>query len=243
MNCFTYILILSICYLIFIIYHIYKNLIPDIDYLKCENNYKFNFNHYENIKDKIKTGDLLLFNAYYPWAICRVYNNIKFQHYGIVVKENKKLYCLECNTDIIINNKKYKNIIKIDLKERLKNYPGNVYISHLRKQLTKDQENILQNFNINYKRMSGLEHYLSFVHNIDFTKYNKFSCITLIYYLLKKIKIINDNIPTNQLCKYFTNLVLQNQIYKYPYEILHNEFLTSNYYNKNIIYYNTLAKY
>jgi hypothetical protein len=239
----TYILLLTIFYLSFIIYYLYKNTISNIDYLNCKNNYKFNFNKYEKIKDKIKSGDILLFSSYYPWPISRLYNNIKFQHYGIVIRENDKLYCLECNTDIIINNKKYKNIIKIDLKERLLNYPGNVYISHLRKELTNNQEKFLHEFNTNYKRMNEFEHYLSFVHNIDFTKYNKFSCITLIYYILKKINIINENINVNQLCTYFTNLVLQNNIYKYPYEIIHKELLTKKYNNKNIIYYNKLFKY
>ena len=42
----------------------------------------------KNIKDNIKSGDIILFLPYDCYSIARLCNNITFQHYGIIIKFN-----------------------------------------------------------------------------------------------------------------------------------------------------------
>lgn len=235
-NLFTIILISIIFYLIFLLYYLYISIFNHLPN-NCNNIYRFNYKYYKNIKHKIKSGDLILFDPYYSPPIVRFNDNIYFQHIALIIKENNNLYCLEINGDIEINNNTFSNAIKTELYTRMKNYYGYIYISHLSKPLTLEQENKLQNINYkNGKILPYIGYLLTHVHGIDLKEYNYFSCMSFVYFILKEINIIHEQKKMNELCNYFNNLVFNNELYKYPYEILDKNLLITKPNSDPILY-------
>jgi hypothetical protein len=236
-NTIIIILLIVLLYLIYILNIIYNNIFHDIDFNNCSNNYKINYKYYNDIKHNIKSGDLILFSSYSVLPISRIFKNTIFQHYGIVIRENDNLFCIECHPGVEINKKKYKNVFKTDLKTKLLYYPGNVYISHLNYNLNEIQEFELRNIDMStMSYFNSAEFLLYFAHNIKFYSKNKFNCISFIFYILRyKINIINEDINNTDICSYITNLIINSNTYNYPYEIIHKELLLDKYQNKSII--------
>lgn len=249
-NILTIILIIINIYILILIYTIYSYTFHNINYLNCKNNLLINHKYYDNIKDNIKSGDLILFIGYDKYSISRLYYNILFQHYGIIVQINKKFYILECTNDMLLNNNIYKNnVYCTEFEYRLLHYSGILLISHIKNKLSFLQEEKLKkiankcikysNNNDIYTYLSNCRMFLHFYHNINFNK--KYSCISFIHYILyNKLNIIKINAKPCDLPKLYHNIVLSNNIYNYPYEIIHNNLYTNKIQNQNVITYDNI---
>jgi len=121
-NICEYISVILIC---FTFYKLYVDSCPKIK----EDNVLLK---YSNIKNKLDTGDLLLFSSNdYIGRVIRKFSNSYFSHCGIVVKQSDKLYILECDMDNshdYLSNKSNKNGAHIlDLDEKINDYTGNIF--------------------------------------------------------------------------------------------------------------------
>lgn len=249
---FTIILLIIIIYLLILIYKIYDNTNNIINYDNCKQNILFHYKLYKNIKDNIKSGDIILFLPYDCYSIARLCNNITFQHYGIIIKFNNILYILECTTDLLLNNKKHgPNIYCTEFENRLLTYPGNILISHLKNKLSELQEDKLIKFakkcikykdNIDkYTYLSNLHIYLNMYHNINFNKKKLFTCMGFIHYIYhNKLDIIKYTTNPNNLCQFYYNIILFGNIFEYPYEIIHNNLYINEIQNNSMILHNIL---
>jgi hypothetical protein len=235
--------------MILLLYSIYYYTTNTYDYILCDNNFLFHYDDYNNIKDKVKSGDLILFLAYDHYPISRLFHNLLFQHYGIIIKKDNKLYILECTKDIYINNEvQYNNIFCTDFEDRILKYSGNILISHLKLPLSKSQEDKINKYanacidnkeeKDKYTYLSNFEVFLQYYYNKEFYKQNKFSCISFIHYIYHNIlNIIDSDIKPSHLCKLYHNIILFGNIFKQPYEILHHDLYIKKIYNKNNIIY------
>lgn len=226
---------------------IYDLTMNTMDTNKCENNFIFKYKNYN--ENEIKSGDLILFLPYDHYSISRLYKNIIFQHYGIIVKINEKLYILECTNDMLYKNKKYcSNIYCTELEPRISAYSGNILISKLNKKLSIEQDNNLIQFALTcikyhnskdyYTYISKISTFLHFYHNFEYNDTKKFTCISFIDYIYQKIlKIIDEKISPNQLCEKYHNMILFGNIFEYPYEILLEKLYINKIKNKSIIIY------
>lgn len=189
---------------------------------------------YSKIEPILKTGDLLLFNSYIHNPINRLFNNHIYSHIALIVKKNNILYSYEMLRGEYINkDKSEKNIVLLPLKERIKDYSGICYISRLKKPLTNEQINIINDYveKINYKYMSIFEIIVGNIFNYNLTK-NKV-CSGIIFDILKKIKLI-DNTKYIISCKEFIEILklIKKKIYNDPIQIIHDDaFITDNFDN------------
>lgn len=102
---------------------------------------------YDNVKDQIKAGDLLLFAEMRIAYFARVGHPI-FTHLGMIIMIGGKPHVFEMVGPgyRLGKHRRGDNIIIMPLDERIKQYRGNVYIASLRKRLTTEQSTQLHAF-------------------------------------------------------------------------------------------------
>ncbi len=215
-------ILINICFLLFIIIIFRAN--P-----ACNKIYRYVA--YNDIYKNLKSGDLILFSNLHYNLITRTFGDSTFSHIGIVVKQNNKLYSLEMiGNDYYIRNKQKENsVILTQLKERITNYAGYVYISQKKIPLNSNQEQILYSyinkdfcffkptdiFKILYSIMSG-------------NSSNIKVCSQYIINILEDLKIIN-NVNYYKPWNYHKIIInlCNNCSYLMPIQVISNELLYS----------------
>jgi len=232
---------LLICFIIYtsnFLFQVYEDTCNTYDFSKCEKNYCFDYLLFDNIKDKLKSGDILLFCAYDHYGVARLKKNIIFQHYAVVVKIKGELYCLECTTNIIIKKGcKYKTygrgIYLTKLEDRLLTYSGNILYASIAPELSNENEKKLQHFakesvtNPNYKYLSDFNVYLNMYHGVDYDYKNQYTCISFVNYIFRYvINYLEDYeyVKPSELCKFYHKLILEDEnIWSWPVELIHSD--------------------
>jgi len=105
---------------------------------------------YENIRNQLKTGDILLFSGkgFISWGIKRICGS-KWSHVGMVIKVNgyDMVFCWESTSMSSIKDffsKKQKNGAQtVLLSDRLRVYPGQVAVRQLKTPLKPQQINAI----------------------------------------------------------------------------------------------------
>lgn len=164
---------------------------------------------YSNLKNKFDSGDLLLFSNYKYDFFSRSLGNPTISHIAIVVLINSIPYTLE----LVLKEKIYpdkpyvKNVILINLEDRLKNYDGNIYYSKLLKPLNNTQINKLLEM-INLKVQYNLKN----------------QCGSFIAKIIDELKISN-NTYTKLFWRIHNNIIqlTNTNIYSEPIQIIQNE--------------------
>jgi hypothetical protein len=161
---------------------------------------------YKDLKNYINTGDLILFSSEdYIGKVIRRVTNSYYSHCGIVIKQDSKLYILECDMDTsydFITNKINRNGVHIiSLDDKINEYTGNIFgLCKVRKTFDKDHlRSLIEQhkditFNNNLFAMYG-----SVIKNKDYSRYflndNKMFCsefVSNIYCKLNLIKRCNS---------------------------------------------------
>ncbi len=246
-------LIFSIFYISNFLYQVYKDTCETYDFSKCENNYFFDYALFNNIKSKLKSGDMVLFSAYDHWGVARLKKNIMFQHYAIIVELNGDLYCLECTSDILVKSedklKRYgQGIYLTNLEDRILTYPGNIMAASLKTSLSVEQKERLERFavecttNKNYGYLSDFKVFLNMYHGVDYDYLNKYTCISFINYVYKQVIECLDKykyVKPGNLCGHYHNLLLNKKVvWNWPIEIIHEGLHIKNFKNKRPLIYN-----
>lgn len=109
----------------FMVYKIYIESCPKLNY--------YNINQtYNDIKNNLDTGDLILFcSSDYIGKVIRKISNYYFSHCGIIIRYSNELFVLECDMDnkydIISNNEHKYGVHLISLNDKLRDYTGNIF--------------------------------------------------------------------------------------------------------------------
>lgn len=102
----------------------------------------------DEVKPQIKPGDLLLFSSYRYNFFTRTFGNAVFAHTGVVVEHNGALCAYEMveNDYTVLGADPSRDILITPLEDRIRNYPGNVFIASLKVPLTPAQRERLDEF-------------------------------------------------------------------------------------------------
>jgi hypothetical protein len=238
MRIITYILICILILLIYILcrYHKYE-----FKEYTCKDSNIYKKILYSNIKDHIKTGDLLLYSHNYADLDTRVFGDRKFSHIGIAVKIDNKLYSYDIEGhDLVINGKIYfkKGINLTPLSKRIKMYDGDTYIARLKQKLNEDQLNMFKQFILttHYKYMSEYKIFLSYLFSSNKLLNNERFCNEFVAEILDNLNI--SNIPIKSAKEFISLEILKltnNDIYLNPVHIIHDELLINNIKNNKLL--------
>jgi len=216
------ILILLIIFLIILLYYIISKL-NKIYYYENHEYIKHKYIYTHNIIKKLNTGDLVLFSAHDYDPINRLFSNLRYSHIGMVIKNKKNNhYIIELlhNDYVYNNNKLYYNVNIFELENRIKYYPGDVYISSyynpkkinkfILTDIIKNKDNIKYSSNIqNIQKILLNKHY-----------HNNYHCVEFIAYLLEILQIYNfSNINKKNIMDHIIKLC-NGTIYTEPIRVI-----------------------
>jgi len=161
--------------------------------------------HLNDIKDKIKTGDLILFSSHnhaYPNTIQRLYTGSFYTHVGVALVDNGEIYIIDSHPKSI--RKQYEGTVEIfPFEEKCRLYDGEIFIKHLLKPVDskhlirlKDELNKL----LAFKFPSNTDIVLKFINKchlgLNYETEGQIYCTELASYLISDILEIvkfNDN--------------------------------------------------
>lgn len=185
---------------------------------KCDtNDYK---NHriykkilFSNLKQFIKSGDLLFFSGVNSDVITRSWINHRFPHVAMIIKINNENFIIEIIDKYIMKPKQTDFVSGLSITplfDRIVNYAGNIYYSSLKTPLSKEKENILKDYIkevdiYKYNKASSILYSL-LTHSKKIDKYNTF-CTEFIAEVLDKLDISSK--PLNS-----SKLNLPNELFK-----------------------------
>lgn len=227
---------LILLYNIYILYKIFIYLTNEPDYSLCSNTKKYNIALLKNNITNIETGDIILFSSYTYFPVFRIFGHNTFSHIGLVIQIQNKYYILEMTSFDVLNNKIYRHKCLFSLYDRVNQYSGNVFISKLKRPLTKAQKHKLYKLIKNdVQFLNPLELYINFLYNYNFK--NKYTCSSYIYYILQEINLIDKNkkIKNMDIHPFMIDLC-NNNLYNYPIELLSLSSNINKLYNKTIEY-------
>ncbi len=205
-----------------------------IYYILIYLNISYNYENEEYIKQKyidietvyndLKTGDLILFSAQDYSPLNRIFSNLRFSHVGIVIKKNKKKYILELlESDYVYkNNKLYYGVNIFNLKNRIENYCGSVYLAKYNKELDKEIcnefiNNILRKHK-EIKYATNKQNLLKVLLNKHYN--NNYHCAEFISILLDKLNIYSFKKVHKKNIMHQIILLCNSEIYKVPIRII-----------------------
>jgi hypothetical protein len=203
-------IIISILIIIhFVMLVIYRYKINSIEY--NEKNIKFN-----DLKEKVKTGDLILFKTNSHWDLIEFYFyrllptiflNQHYSHTSMVLKDNNELYIVESSEEPYydLNLKKKKAGVRIvDFERRIKDYDGIIGYKINKNNIEDKKEEINKlvksNYSLDFSK-SVLYSMFSILSDKDIksNESNGIGCIPFLTSLLDKLKLYNKNDKLNQL--------------------------------------------
>ena len=199
----------------------------------CENYKIYKKILYSNIKNELKTGDLLFFDHNLTFIHERTFGHQQFAHVGMVVKINNELYSYEISPEYIEQNILDSNygVKLIPLYECINNYAGNVFIVSLKNKLSLDKENIIisQINNKKYHYLSDYKIFLLYLLNSRYIYKNEMVCSEFIAKILDDVEITN-NISKSKKKELTTNVInLSNSnIYHNPIHIILDDLIIKN---------------
>ena len=236
----NYILILTILF----IFYICKIFWERINIKKECSNFKiYKKILYSNAQKELKSGDLIFFDHNLSTITVRTFGHTQFSHIGIVIKINGILYSYELhNTDLkydIFDNKH--NVKLVPLSKRISNYCGDVFISPLKQELSKEKNQYFISM-INtkqYKFLSFFKVCLSFLLNVSYIHKNEKICTEFVAEILDNLKI-TDDIKKSRKSELHTNIInlSKNGVYHNPIHIIMDEFIIKNLDFTDYEYYN-----
>lgn len=210
------------------------------DLNKPYNKYIYQYILYENIKNDLKSGDLVLFSNLNYSIISRTIGHPTFSHIGIIVKYKDNLYSLEMvNNDLVYPSESpFKNVILIPLYDRIKFYSGYCYIASLSKPLSKNKENKLHNYYKKNIRFLNTYDILFKYFSVFKRNSNKQMCSQYIANILEELGLL-DNINHLKFWNYHKKIIkiCNNTIYNHPVQIIPNDLLLNNIHESKIINY------
>lgn len=220
--------------LILFIFYISNRFIKHIKKPEGCNDYKiYKKILYSNIKNDIKTGDLLFFDHNLLSIYERTFGHRQFSHIGIVVKINGILYSYDINPKIVKYNifNNMDNISLVPLYERISNYCGDVFLVSLKNKLDAAIENdFISKINkTQYKYLSKYKIIFSFLFNSRFIYKNEKICSEFIAEILDELKITN-NIQKSKKEELTSNIInLSNiNLYYNPIHIILDDLIIKN---------------
>lgn len=240
------ILTILILFLLFQI-SIYKHIIYQKQHKNvpwCERNVIYKKILYSDIKNNLKSGDLLFFisrNLNWSHVITRGYGHNEFTHIGIIIKINNKLYSCE-----MVESEKLKpgsvdvyGFNVFPLKTRVKNYIGDVYVASLINPLSEDKYNIFRNYihTNNYKFPTAFNIYKKYLFNNTKLNDNDRYCgefVSEILYLMG-ISDIPKNAKNEHKILELSNLC-NNKIYKNQIHLINDDLLIKDINNSDYKY-------
>ena len=162
----------------------------------CDNYIIYKKILYSNVKNELKSGDLIFFDHNLTSIPIRTLSHRQFSHMGIVIKINGILYSYELNTDDLkydMFDNKY-NVKLVPLYKRLSNYCGDVFIASLKQTLSKEQEQFFISI-INNKRyvfLPPFKIFIAFLLNSNYIYKNEKICTEFIAEILDELQITNN---------------------------------------------------
>ena len=150
---------------------------------------------YKKIKNRLKTGDLVLFASYnngYENSIQRMYTGTFFNHVGVIYKDKKGvLYVVETYPKNL-KNKNGGRVYINNLDEEIQKYNGDLFIRYLLKSVEKKNLDIFEK-KINelqkYKFPNNKEIVRKLIYNcyLNYKLKNNMHCAELVGYILSDI--------------------------------------------------------
>lgn len=202
----------------FLIILLLSYLLIIINLFKCDvNDYKNNRIYkkilFSNLNGYIKSGDLLFFSSINSDVRTRSWINNRFPHIGMIIMINNEPFIIEIIDKYLLKPRQtnyVSGVILTPVFDRIVNYAGSVYYSSLKTPLTKEQNDILQDYvkNISiykYNKISSIVYSL-FTHSKKLDNYNRF-CTEFIAEILDKLNISSK--PVNS-----SKLNLPNELFK-----------------------------
>lgn len=180
---------------------------------------------YKNLRNKLKTGDIILFshNSLLGNLIKGISNTI-YSHCAVVIKINKKLFLLQCDTDDEYDylSKKFKNGVQLVSLDKIIRNNKKVIFSYLELKGKVNKKKIINfikktyNYEFELNPINVILNFLGF----KASKKNKKMCSEYLSYFLCKVGILKKNIHSKILPGYFANKNITNLNYNYLDPIL-----------------------
>lgn len=233
MDIIIYTLLLINIALLLVVYRIY-NLYTYVYLYEGTPYYKYKYTYFDNIEDKLDTGDLLLFSSY-EFSAIRVLSNARFSHAAIVIKKEGKLFGIDMiDNDFVAPGITVENLHIFNIKERIQFYSGFVYLCKYNKIIDnvcrQKIENELNNYDIMYPDKNTLIKKYLINYKSSNTK-NLKSCVEYVVHLLEIGDIVD--LKDSKISNYMHNILLisNGHTYSKPVRLLvkDREFRNNNY--------------
>lgn len=141
-----YFVILAITLIVFIVIYVLRN---HVSFLK-----NVPFVKVDEVKDDIKTGDLVQFRAddmNVPNTCQTFINATPFTHVGIIYRKGDYIYLLESHPTHYGGGRHTSGYKLYSLQDRVNNYKGKLYIRHLKEPITTQNQKTFDEFIKKYK--------------------------------------------------------------------------------------------